>query len=160
MPFQMPTGILTCPLESIPILTLDYALKLTTAPLTNGDYPSNYSSNAATTTELDVLQVMASGRAYLALFVFVNSEVINLMNPINAPLAVLNALPEQSHARVFIRLRQPLAFFELDRRQIVVWRATPLFLLSTNWLWQFWRLTQGKRVIIFRACQSESNWFS
>jgi len=56
MPFQMPTGILTCPLESIPILTLDYALKLTTAPLTNGDYPSNYSSNAATTTELDVLR--------------------------------------------------------------------------------------------------------
>lgn len=55
MPFQMPTGILTCPLESIPILTLDYALKLTTAPLTTEDKSSDFFSEA-TTTELDVLR--------------------------------------------------------------------------------------------------------
>ncbi len=42
------------------------------------------------------------------------------MNPISAPLAVLNALPEHSHARVFIdnRYRHRLAFFELDRRKV------------------------------------------
>ena len=81
MPFQMPTGILTCPLESIPILTLDYALKLTTAPLTNGDYPSNYSSSEATTTELDVLQVMASGRAYLLLSISIMASSSGSGNP-------------------------------------------------------------------------------
>jgi len=43
------------------------------------------------------------------------------------PLAVLNALPQQSYAGVVF-----MAFFELDRRQIAVWRATPLFPLSTN----------------------------